>query len=147
MINVCDFSGMLERINQEGRGKPGVNSEGACAGLAWRKARLSLGGPPHPHTSEDEEGTRSPTCCSAAGTPRQGHAVSLARVLPRGIAMPSHKGKLSTWERSGWCPGAPSRNAGIIFEDEGSKRFMCLEKERSRGGKEDFITEFAGEAL
>lgn len=45
MINVCDFAGMLERINQDRMGKQGINSEGVCMGLVWRKARLSLGGP------------------------------------------------------------------------------------------------------
>lgn len=37
-------------------------------------------------------------------------------------------------------PGPPSRNPGIISEDEGSKRSVCLEKE-TRGRKGDFITE------
>lgn len=28
---------MLERINQDRTGKEGVNAEGACVGLLWRK--------------------------------------------------------------------------------------------------------------
>lgn len=51
MINVCDISGMLERINQDGMGKRCVNSGGVCMGLVWKKARLSLGSPGHLRTS------------------------------------------------------------------------------------------------
>lgn len=33
MINACDFSGMLEMINQKGMGKQCINSEGVCLEL------------------------------------------------------------------------------------------------------------------
>lgn len=105
------------------------------------EGKAQPGWPAQPHTSEDEEGTGLRTCCSAARTPRHGHTALLSRVLSRGSPVPSPKVKLSARERPGRCPGAPSRNPAIILEDEGSKRFTCIEKERSRGGKGDFITE------
>jgi len=43
LINVCGFCGVLERIKRDGTGSQGMNSEGVCVGLVWRKARLSLG--------------------------------------------------------------------------------------------------------
>lgn len=62
MINVCDFSRVVEMINQDGKGKQGVNSEvslwGWCAGrpgwAGWPltpRHRLAEG------PGEDEEGT------------------------------------------------------------------------------------------
>lgn len=48
MINVGDFSGMLEMINQGGMGKQCIKSEGVCVGLAWR---VSLGSPRRLRTS------------------------------------------------------------------------------------------------
>ena len=108
---VCDFSS----INQDGMGKQCINSAGVCAGLVWRKARLSLGAPPMPSyqlaeaaAGEDEEGTRLPTCRSATGTPRvcggsprQGHTALLSWALSRSFPMWAREVKLSAREGSG----------------------------------------------